>query len=105
MSNAVMGKETIEVAPRDNLNARLVFFSTQFTVSPASVIQAVREAVRQVENVSNKIRPVVRIRNLGESGIEWARIAGIGGAIAIRWYIGTNVPGVYAEQQLTTCLR
>lgn len=71
MSNAVMGKETIEVAPRDNLNARLVFFSTQFTVSPASVIQTVREAVRQVENVSNKIRPVVRIRNLGDNGIEW----------------------------------
>lgn len=71
MSNAVMGKETIEVAPRDNLNARLVFFSTHYNVSPSRVIQSVREAVRQVENVSNKIRPVVRIRNLGESGIEW----------------------------------
>lgn len=71
MSNAVMGKETIEVAPRDNLNARLVFFSTHYSASPALVIQSVREAVRQVENVSNKIRPVVRIRNLGENGIEW----------------------------------
>lgn len=71
MSNAVMGKETIEVAPRDNLNARVVFFSTLYLHSPAHTAQIVREAVRQVENVSSKIRPVVRIRNLGDSGIEW----------------------------------
>jgi hypothetical protein len=31
----------------------------------------VREAVRQVENVSQKIRPVVRVRNLGDNGIDW----------------------------------
>ncbi len=71
ISNSVLGKETIEVAPRDNLNAHLVFFSTLYSNSPAKVIQVVREAVRQVENVSPKIRPVVRIRNLGDNGIEW----------------------------------
>lgn len=71
ISNSVLGKETIEVAPKDNLNAQLVFFSTLYANSPAKTIQAVREAVRQVENVSPKIRPNVRIRNLGESGIEW----------------------------------
>lgn len=71
MSNAVMGKETIEVAPRDNLNARIVLFSTLYTNSPARTAQLIREAVRQVENVSPKIRPVVRIRNLGDNGIEW----------------------------------
>jgi CRP-like cAMP-binding protein len=27
--------------------------------------------VRQVENVSQKIRPVVRVRNLGDNGIDW----------------------------------
>ena len=69
LSNAVMGKETIEVAPRDNLNARVVYFSTIYLNSPARTAQSIREAVRQVENVSSKIRPVVRIRNLGESGI------------------------------------
>ncbi|MCA1589488.1 MAG: mechanosensitive ion channel family protein, partial [Acidobacteria bacterium] len=71
MSNAVLGKETIEVAPKDNLNARLVFFSTLYTNSPTRAIQTVRDAVRQVENVSQKIRPIVRIRNLGDNGIEW----------------------------------
>ena len=71
MSNAVMGKETIEVAPRDNLNARSVNFSTLYLHSPAKTAQIVRDAVRQVENVSPKIRPVVRIRNLGDSGLEW----------------------------------
>ena len=71
LSNTVMGKEMIEVAPRDNLNARLVSFSTLYTNSPAKTIQAVRDAVRQVENVSQKIRPVVRIRNLGDNGIDW----------------------------------
>ena len=71
MSNTVMGKEMIEVAPRNNLNARIVFFNTLYVNSPARTIQAVRDAVRQVENVSQKIRPVVRIRNLGDNGIEW----------------------------------
>lgn len=71
ISNSVMGKETIEVAPKNNLNARLVFFNTLYSHSPARTIQFVREAVRQVENVSPKIRPVVRIRNLGDNGIDW----------------------------------
>ncbi len=71
ISNSMMGKEAIEVAPKNNLNARLVFFNTLYTNSPAKTIQAVREAVRHVENVSQKIRPIVRIRNLGDNGIDW----------------------------------
>ena len=71
ISNAVMGKEMIEVAPKDNLNARIVFFNTVYTDSPARTIQTIRDAVRQIENVSSKIRPVVRIRNLGGDGIDW----------------------------------
>jgi len=71
ISNSVLGKETIEVAPRDNLNARLVNFGTEYSLSPTRTAQLVREAVRHVENVSNKVRPIVRIRNLGTDGIEW----------------------------------
>jgi small-conductance mechanosensitive channel/CRP-like cAMP-binding protein len=71
ISNAVLGKEFIEVAPRDNLNARIVFFNTLYSASPSRTIHLIREAVRQVENVSPKIRPVVRIRNLGDNGIDW----------------------------------
>lgn len=71
ISNSVIGKETIEVAEKENLNARVVRFNSLYTNSPAKVIQVVREAVRQVENVSPKRRPKVRIWNLGESGIEW----------------------------------
>ena len=71
ISNSVLGKEAIEVAPKNNLNARLVFFNTVYVNSPAKTIHAVREAVRQVENVSQKIRPVVRIRNFGDNGIDW----------------------------------
>lgn len=71
ISNSILGKEMIEVAPRDNLNARLVFFNTLYSHSPARTIQVVREAIRQVENVSPKIRPVVRIRNLAADGIDW----------------------------------
>ncbi len=71
IGNSILGKETIEVAPKDNLNARLVFFNTLYTDSPAKTIQIVREAVRQVENVSPKIRPVVRVRGLGDNGIDW----------------------------------
>ncbi len=71
ISNSVLGKEAIEVAPRDNLNARLVFFNTLYTNSPAKTIQTIQEVVRQVENVSPKIRPQVRIRNLAADGIDW----------------------------------
>jgi small-conductance mechanosensitive channel len=71
ISNANLGKEAIEVAPRDNLNARMVWFNTLYANSPARTIHVVREAVRQVENVSSKMRPIVRIRNLGDSSIDW----------------------------------
>lgn len=71
ISNSVLGKEFIEVAPKGNLNARIVNFSTTYATSPARTAQLVREAVRNAENVSNKVRPIVRIRNLGDSGVEW----------------------------------
>jgi hypothetical protein len=72
ISNSVLGKETIEVAPRDNLNARLVFFNTLYASSPATTAHVVREAVRQVENVSQKIRPIVRVIKV------WAKAESIG---------------------------
>lgn len=71
ISNTNLGRETFEVAPRDNLNARLVFFNTLYTDSPTKTIHVVREAVREAENVSQKIKPIVRIRDLGASGIDW----------------------------------
>ena len=70
VSNSSAARESIEVCPRDNLNARLVFFSTLYSDSPAKTIHIVREAVREAENVSEKITPIVRIRNMGESGVE-----------------------------------
>ena len=55
ISNSTAAKEPIEVCPRDNLNARLVFFNTLYTDSPAKTIHVVREAVREADNVSQKI--------------------------------------------------
>jgi small-conductance mechanosensitive channel len=71
VSNSNAAREAIEVCPRENLNARLVFFGTLYTDSPAKTIHVVREAVRDAENVSEKITPIVRIRNLGDSSIDW----------------------------------
>jgi len=71
VSNSLAAREAIEVSPRDNLNARLVFFSTIYTDSPAKTIHIVREAVRDSDNVSDKITPIVRIRQLGDSSIDW----------------------------------
>jgi small-conductance mechanosensitive channel/CRP-like cAMP-binding protein len=71
VSNSALAKEHIEVAPRDNLNARNVFFNALYTDSPAKVIHVVREAVRDAENVSPKITPVVRIRNLGDFAVDY----------------------------------
>lgn len=71
ISNTVLGKETFEVAPKQNLNARLVYFSSNYVDSPAHTAHLVREAIRQGENVSPKMRPIVRIRDLGANGIDW----------------------------------
>ena len=71
ISNSVLGKEAIEIAPRDNLNARLVNFSTIYASSPARTIHTIRDVVRQVENVSPKLRPIVRIKDFSLSGIDF----------------------------------
>ena len=71
ISNSNAAKEAIEVCPRENLNARLVFFGTLYNDSPAKTVHVVREAIHDAENVSRKITPIVRIRNLGDSSIEW----------------------------------
>ena len=71
IANSNAAKEPIQVSPRGNLNARLVFFNTLYTDSPAKTIHVVREAVRETDNVSNKITPIVRIRNLGDHGVDY----------------------------------
>ncbi len=71
ISNAAMGKEAIEVAPKTGLNARLIFFTTLYSASPANTAIHVREAIRLSENVSQKLRPIVRIKALGTDGIDW----------------------------------
>jgi small-conductance mechanosensitive channel/CRP-like cAMP-binding protein len=71
ISNSTAAREPIEVCPRDNLNARHVFFNTLYSDSPAKTIHVVREAVREADNVSQKISPIVRIRNLGDNGVDY----------------------------------
>ncbi|MEO5860489.1 MAG: mechanosensitive ion channel family protein [Pyrinomonadaceae bacterium] len=71
ISNAVLGKEVIEVSPQNNLNARIVNFNTVFAASPARTAQVVRDAIRQAENVSQKMRPIVRINGFGDSSLNW----------------------------------
>jgi CRP-like cAMP-binding protein len=71
IANSNAAKEPIEVCPRNNLNARLIFFNTLYTDSPAKTIHVVREAVREAENVSPKVTPIVRIRNLGDNGVDY----------------------------------
>ncbi len=71
ISNSQIAKEFVEVCPRENANARIVFFNALYTDSPAKVIHVVREAVREAENVNRDITPVVRIRDLGASGVDY----------------------------------
>jgi small-conductance mechanosensitive channel/CRP-like cAMP-binding protein len=71
VSNSSIAKESIEVCPQNGQNARIVFFSADYTDSPVKVIHAVREAVRDADNVLRYITPVVRVRGLGESGVEY----------------------------------
>ena len=71
IANSNAAKEPIEVCPRDNLNARIVLFNTLYTDSPAKTIHVAREAVREADNVSDKVAPIVRIRNLGDNGVDY----------------------------------
>ncbi len=71
VSNSVIAKEAIEVCPQNASNARIVFFSAAYTDSPVKVIHAVREAVRECDNVIRYMTPVVRIRNLGDSAVDY----------------------------------
>ena len=71
VSNSVIAKESIEVCPQNGQNARIVLFSAAYDDSPVKVIHAVREAVREADNVLRYITPVVRIRGLGESGVDY----------------------------------
>lgn len=71
VSNSSIAKESIEVAPRDGQNARIVPFSALYADSPVKVIHAVREAVRECDNVLRYMTPVVRIRHLADSGVEY----------------------------------
>ncbi len=71
VSNSSIAKESIEVCPRDNANARIVFFSALYSDSPIKVIHTVREAVRECDNVLRYMTPVVRIRSLADSGVEY----------------------------------
>ncbi|HVG35325.1 MAG TPA: cyclic nucleotide-binding domain-containing protein [Pyrinomonadaceae bacterium] len=71
ISNSNASKEYIQVFPRDNLNARLVFFNTVYSNVPARTIHVVREAVRDVPNVSPQMTPIVRIKNLGDNGVDY----------------------------------
>jgi small-conductance mechanosensitive channel len=71
ISNSVLGKETIEVAPRDNLNARIVTFNTLYSDSPVKTMNVIRSAISDVDNVAKRPRPIVRIGGFGDSGIDW----------------------------------
>jgi small-conductance mechanosensitive channel/CRP-like cAMP-binding protein len=71
INNTNAAKEPLEVCPRNNLNARLIFFNALYTDSPAKTIHVVREAVREADNVSQMITPIVRIRNLGDNGVDY----------------------------------
>src|SRR5438105_4800467 len=71
ISNSQTAKEYVEVCPKENANARIVFFNALYTDSPAKVIHVVREAVREAENVNRDITPVVRIRDLAESAVDY----------------------------------
>ncbi len=71
VSNSQVSKESIEVCPRGNANARLVSFGASYTESPVRVTHVVREALREVDNVLRYMTPIVRVRNLGESSIEY----------------------------------
>ncbi|HYE14121.1 MAG TPA: mechanosensitive ion channel family protein [Pyrinomonadaceae bacterium] len=71
VSNATIAKENFEVCPRDNANARIVFFNAVYTDSPVKVIHVVREAIRECENVLRYMTPVVRIRGLGADGVDY----------------------------------
>ena len=66
-------RDTVAVAAHRAVESRIVVRDAngRHEAQLALVTTDIREAVRDAENVSRKIIPVVRIRNLGDSSIEW----------------------------------
>ncbi|HZH91714.1 MAG TPA: mechanosensitive ion channel family protein [Pyrinomonadaceae bacterium] len=71
LSNSQIAKEAIEVCPRDNPNARLVFFNALYSHSPEHVMRVVREAIRETQNVRRQPTPIVRMRNLADFAVDY----------------------------------
>ncbi len=71
ISNTELAKDTIEVSPRGRPNARYVDFSTEYSVSPAEVANAVDEALRNSENVASEPPFDVRLKEFKGSNVEW----------------------------------
>ncbi len=71
IGNSQIAKEPIEVCPRGNANARIVFFNAVYTDSPVKVIHVIREAVRDCENVLRHMTPIVRIRAMASDGVDY----------------------------------
>lgn len=66
--NSVLARESMEVFPSDNLNARLVRVTAGFEHPPARVIAILERACHNLEHVATEIPALARVGEFGEHG-------------------------------------
>lgn len=71
LPNSVLARERLEVFPHDHLSARLVPVGIGYHVPPVRAIAVLEQAVRNLENVSQRVPPIARIAAFAESSITY----------------------------------
>ncbi|HEX8253712.1 MAG TPA: mechanosensitive ion channel family protein [Thermoanaerobaculia bacterium] len=67
--NSVLARASVEVFPRNNLNARVLQIGIDYHVPPATVINVLVQAASNVEGVSHDIPAFARVGNFGDSAV------------------------------------
>ena len=71
VSNSALSKQTLEIAPKNNLNARHIRFSASGEIAPEVIAAAVVPKVEQCENVSSKQSPLIFPKTLNADSVEY----------------------------------
>lgn len=69
MPNSLLARESLEVFPRGNLNARIIQVGIDYSTPPAKVIEVLTHAAQNVDGVGREIPCFARVGSFGDSSV------------------------------------
>jgi len=69
LPNSILGRERLEIFPRNNLNARLIRVGVDYHVAPAQVLDVLTQAASHVEGVSRERPCIARVGAFADSSV------------------------------------